>query len=112
MTKPPIWAPLGFALFLATQISDGLLTYHGIACLGLSAEANPILSWYMQMFGPVPAIVGAKSLAACCGVTLYLLSKHRTMGLLTAFMIVVAVLPWLAMLWPTATMSSYICLPR
>jgi len=26
-------------------------------------------------------------------------------------MIVVAVLPWLAMLWPTATMSAYICLP-
>jgi len=87
-----------FALFLLAQLSDGLLTYHGIARFGTAVEANPIVSWYVLAFGPGAAIVGAKSLAASCGAALYLRAMHGTMAALTVFYVAVAVLPWLHLL--------------
>lgn len=89
-----------FVLFLATQVFDGFLTYQGITRYGALAEANPILAWYVLVFGAGSAIVVAKSIAAACGVTLYLHAMHRTVGVLTLLYVTAAVLPWILVLWP------------
>ena len=80
-------------------MTDGLLTYRGIASFGTSIEGNPILAWYMAAVGPAATVVGAKSLAAGCATTLYLKAMHRTVGILTLLYLAGAVLPWIHVLW-------------
>jgi hypothetical protein len=87
-----------FALFLIVQITDGWLTYQGIERFGSAVEANPIVAWYVLAFGPGTALVGAKSMAATCGVALYLRAMYGTMAFLTAFYVLAAVVPWMHVL--------------
>ena len=84
------------ATFLIAQICDGLLTYTAVQLFGASAEGNPIITTWMALVGPEPAIVGAKVLASVCGVILYGLGVHRALLALTVFYGVAAVAPWLA----------------
>ena len=86
------------ATFLIAQVCDGLLTYAAIQLLGVSAEGNPLLSTWIVLVGPEPAIVGAKVLAGACGVLLYSLGVHRVLLALTVFYGVAAVVPWLVVL--------------
>jgi hypothetical protein len=86
------------ALFLLTQICDGLFTYVAVSVFGRVAEANVLIHTWIGLVGPEPAIVGAKLLAAGCGLFLYHLGLHRVLGVLTAFYGVVAIAPWLVTL--------------
>ena len=81
-------------LFLAAQACDGLLTYAAIQTHGLAAEGNVLLATWMALVGPAPALVGAKTLAAACGILLYLKGIHRTLAVLTAFYALGALGPW------------------
>jgi hypothetical protein len=85
-------------LFLAAQACDGLFTYAAVTTYGLAAEGNLLLSTWMSLVGPAPALVGAKALAAACGVLLYLKGIHRTLALLTVFYAFGAVGPWIVVL--------------
>src|SRR5215210_4019768 len=70
-------------LFLLAQLLDGVLTYVGIATFGEAIEGNPLLAWYIAMFGPGVALIGAKAVAVTCGAMLHFCARHRTIGVLT-----------------------------
>ncbi len=82
--------------FLLAQVCDGVLTYAAIQLFGTSAEGNPIITTWMALVGPEPAILGAKVLASTCGVILYALGVHRILLGLTVFYGAAAVVPWMA----------------
>jgi hypothetical protein len=82
-------------LFLAMQAFDGLFTYTAVNVYGLHAEGNVLIATWMALVGPAPALFGAKTLAAVCGVILYVRGVHRTLALLTALYGVGAIAPWL-----------------
>ena len=84
--------------FLIAQVCDGLFTYAGIYARGTGIEANALLSVMMGVLGPLPALVGAKTLASCCGLFLYVRGLHRPLALLTGLYWLAAVAPWLVLL--------------
>ena len=86
-----------FVLFVLAQLADGLLTYVGLRVFGHRIEANPILSWYIAVFGAGVALFIAKTLAVGCASTLHLKARHRTIGVLTVFYLAVAVWPWVTL---------------
>lgn len=85
--------------FLLAQVSDGILTYVGVRLYGLHMEANPIIAWLMNAMGHGPALAAAKVTAGFFGVLLHLSAVHRIVALLALFYLVVAIVPWLAILW-------------
>lgn len=85
-------------MFLIAQVCDGIFTYAGIHAYGLAAEGNLLLSTWMGLVGPGPAIVGAKLLAGGLGVLLYCLGVSRVLLALTLLYGMVAVGPWLFVL--------------
>jgi hypothetical protein len=89
---------LVLAIFLLAQACDGLFTYVAVQAFGLVAEGNMLLATWMSVVGPGPAILGAKLLAASCGVLLYSLGIRRTLLALTVFYGLAAIAPWLLVL--------------
>ena len=83
--------------FLFAQLADGALTYFGVHVFGLQIEANPIVSWYIAVFGLGVALMAAKLLATTCAMTLHLTARHRTVGMLTILYLGAAVWPWAAL---------------
>lgn len=90
---------LVFAAFLLTQILDGILTYMGVSIFGVAAEGNPILAWLMTSYGQEVALLGAKIVAALCGVALYALAVDRLLAALTLIYIGAALVPWTIVLF-------------
>ncbi|MGQ0734051.1 MAG: DUF5658 family protein [Acidobacteriota bacterium] len=86
------------ALFLLAQACDGVFTYAVVRAEGLGAEGNLLLATWMALIGPGAALVGAKTMAAACGVLLYQLGVHRVLACLTALYGAAAVGPWLVVL--------------
>jgi hypothetical protein len=82
------------ALFICTQIADAWLTSFGIERYGMAAEANPLLALGFMLFGPAAALAFAKGVAIVGAVTLYRLSRHGLLTLLTVMYVVVAIMPW------------------
>lgn len=82
-------------LFLVAQVSDGLLTYMAVAVLGVVGEGNVLLATAMQVAGAGPALIGAKAIAAACGVLLYVRGFHGILGALTGLYMLLAITPWL-----------------
>jgi hypothetical protein len=83
-------------LFLVAQVFDGMFTYVAVSAYGLAAEGNAIIATWMALIGPAPALLGAKAMAAGCGVLLYVRGVHKTLALLTLVYAVAAIAPWLA----------------
>jgi uncharacterized membrane protein len=86
-------------VFLLTQALDGVLTYVGVRLMGLHMEANPLLAWLMAELGSGAALTSAKVLAGGFGIILHLSCVHRVVAALAAFYVVVAILPWMALLY-------------
>ncbi len=82
-------------VFLLTQVFDGLLTYVAVAWLGVVGEGNLLLASAMSVAGTGPALLGAKSLAAGCGLLLHARGLHGVLGALTGLYILGAIAPWL-----------------
>jgi uncharacterized membrane protein len=82
-------------LFLAAQAWDGVFTYVAVNAYGIAAEGNAIIATWMHLIGPAPALLGAKFLAALCGVLLYLRGVHQALAALTLLYAVSALGPWL-----------------
>ena len=84
--------------FVSVQALDGVFSYVGVATLGPGIEANPILAWYLEVFGPGAAFLGAKLFAVACGAVLYMTHQHRVVAGLTLMYVVFAVGPWIHVL--------------
>jgi hypothetical protein len=82
-------------VFLLAQVFDGILTYVAVAWLGVVGEGNLLLAAAMNLAGAGPALLGAKTLAAGCGVLLYTRGLHGVLGVLTGLYILAAIGPWL-----------------
>jgi hypothetical protein len=90
---------LTLALFVLCQAIDGVLTYFAISVFGQAIEGNPILSTWMTIAGAGPTLVVAKIGACACGLILYAHGTHRALASLTAFYLLIAVGPWLYLLF-------------
>jgi hypothetical protein len=86
------------ALFVASQVSDGLLTYFAVSSFGHAIEGNPILATWMALAGAGPTLLVAKIGACACGVILYTHGTHRALASLTALYFIAAIVPWLYLL--------------
>jgi hypothetical protein len=82
-------------LFLVAQVCDGLLTYAAVAVLGVVGEGNLLLASAMHLAGAGPALLAAKTLAAVCGVLLYVRGFYAILGVLTGLYMLLAITPWL-----------------
>jgi len=98
-TTGRLFGDLAVIVFLLAQISDGVLTYIGVSTYGLSIEGNPLIAWLMEAMGEGPGLATAKVTAGFFGMILHLAAVHKAVALLAAFYIVVAVIPWLAILF-------------
>ena len=86
-----IWA---FGLFLAVQLADAAQTMHGISRFGPGIEDNPILSFYVVVFGAGAALTGAKTVAVLGGAALHACSRHFILVALTVACVFGAIVPW------------------
>src|SRR5687767_4948834 len=93
-------ATLVFAVFLAAQVVDGVLTYVGVTRLGLAAEGNPLLFTSMHTLGVPLALVSAKLLACVCGYILYRTAFHRPLAIAAGLCLGLAVVPWIGIVAP------------
>lgn len=89
-------------LFLLAQASDGILTYIGVTTFGPGIEGNPIITWLMRAFGEGAGVTGAKVAAAGFGMALHLSGVHKAVAVLTGFYLVVAIVPWVLVLFVRA----------
>jgi hypothetical protein len=91
-------AELAWLAFIAVQLLDGVMSYIGVQRIGSHIEANPLLGWYLEVFGPAVAFTGAKLFAIACGAILYFTDRHRWVAALTVVYVVFAVGPWIHIL--------------
>ena len=89
---------LVLAIFLVAQAYDGLFTYVVVEAYGVVAEGNMLLATWIELVGVGPAILGAKLMAAACGVLLHVLGVQRALLGLTVFYAIAAIAPWLVVL--------------
>ena len=86
-------------VFLLAQVSDGILTYIGISVYGHAMEGNPLIGWLMTQMGAIPALATAKLTAGVFGIALHLSDVHKAVAALAGFYVVVAIIPWVAILF-------------
>jgi hypothetical protein len=94
-----LFGDVAVVVFLLAQASDGVLTYVGVATYGLAMEANPLITWLMVTLGEGPGLAVAKITAGLFGIILHLTGVHRAVAALAGFYIVVAIIPWMAVLY-------------
>lgn len=80
--------------FVGVQALDGVLTYIGVRTFGIGIEANPVVAWYAEAFGPAAGLAAAKAFAIACASVLYVTARHRTVAVLTLLYLVFAIVPW------------------
>jgi hypothetical protein len=85
--------------FLVVQACDGVLTYVGISTYGVHIEGNPLLGWLMAAMGQGLALATAKVTAGAFGIALHLVSVHRIVAALAALYVIVAIVPWISILF-------------
>jgi hypothetical protein len=85
--------------FLIAQVCDGVLTYIGVTTYGQSIEANPLIAWLMTALGQAVGLATAKAAAGAFGIVLHLIAVHRLVAALAAFYLVVAIVPWVGVLF-------------
>ena len=94
-----LFGDLAVIVFLIAQVSDGVLTYIGVSTYGTTIEGNPLISWLMSSMGHGPGLAMAKVTAGCFGVALHLSAVHKAVALLAGFYIIVAIIPWIGILF-------------
>ena len=108
ISLPKVWQPtlrrslfgdVILVAFLLAQCFDGVFTYVGVQTHGLMIEANPLIAMMMMSLGHGAALAGAKGMAAILGICLHLRRVHGAVACLTLFYMVVAILPWMAILF-------------
>jgi hypothetical protein len=97
--RPSLFGDVVVIVFLLAQCFDGVFTYVGVLSFGLSIEANPLIASLMATFGHGAALTGAKLLAASLGICLHLRQIHGAVAVLAGFYVVVAIVPWMMILF-------------
>jgi hypothetical protein len=97
--RPSLFGDVVVIVFLLAQCFDGVFTYVGVLSFGLSIEANPLIATLMNTFGHGVALTGAKVIAALLGICLHLRQIHSAVAVLAGFYIVVAIVPWVMILF-------------
>jgi uncharacterized membrane protein len=101
--QPPIqrsrFGDIILVVFLLAQCFDGVFTYIGVLTYGLDIEANPLMTALMASLGHGTALAGSKTVAATLGICLHIRQIHSAVALLALFYMVVAILPWMAILF-------------
>ena len=87
-------AEILWLVFVLVQVLDGAMSYIGVSLHGPAIEANPLVAWYLNAFGPAVGFTAAKLFAITCGAVLYVTARHRWVAALTLLYLVVAVGPW------------------
>ncbi len=87
------------SILLVCQILDGILTYLGLALLGISMEANTFLRELMHAYGKAPALFATKFMAIALVVLLTMYAHRRRwirpiIAILIGIYVFLAVLPW------------------
>jgi hypothetical protein len=85
--------------FLLAQACDGVLTYVGVRQYGPGIEGNPLLGWLMGTMGQGLALAATKAAAGAFGIALHLSAVHRVLAVLAGFYLVVAIVPWIVILF-------------
>jgi hypothetical protein len=98
-TRRSRFGDLILVLFLLAQSLDGVLTYVGVTTFGIGIEANPLIAGLITHVGEGAALLGAKATAAALGIALHLAHVHTAVALLTVFYLLVAIIPWTAILF-------------
>ena len=98
--QAPSWpeAAAVFAIFLAVQVLDGVLTYAGVTMLGVEAEGNMLLAASIEAIGAPRALLAAKLLACVCGYILFRTQSYRALAVAAGLYIGVAIVPWIGIL--------------
>jgi hypothetical protein len=91
------WA---FALFIAVQVADGILTSIGVSRYGTGVEANPLLVHWMLSYGLWTTLLAAMAVAILGGSLLHLYAYDLVLSGLTAAYVFATVLPWSLLLSP------------
>jgi hypothetical protein len=86
-------------VFLLAQCFDGVFTYVGVVSFGLGIEANPLVAGLMASLGHGPGLLAAKTVAIVLGIGLHVRQVHNAVALLAGFYLLVAILPWMAILF-------------
>ena len=94
-----LFGDVAVVVFLLAQASDGVLTYIGVSVYGHGIEGNPIIAWLMAQMGEGPALAAAKLTAGFFGIVLHLSAVHKAVAALAGFYVVVAIIPWVAILY-------------
>jgi hypothetical protein len=97
---------LALVLFLVAQGFDGVLTYVGVVSFGSGIEANPLIATLIGYLGAGAALTAAKGVAALLGIALHVRGVHVAVALLTAFYFIVAILPWMVILFPEVVVRA------
>jgi uncharacterized membrane protein len=97
--RPSLFGDVVVIVFLLAQCFDGVFTYVGVRSFGLSIEANPLIATLMNTFGHGVALTGAKMIAAALGICLHLRQIHSAVAVLAGFYVVVAIVPWVMILF-------------
>lgn len=84
-------------LFVGVQVLDGLLTYLSVGVFGVATEMNPLLAWYMAVFGVGPTVTTAKTLAIAGALVLDRTGWYATSLLLTNLCLYFVVVPGAAL---------------
>jgi hypothetical protein len=90
---------LALLLFLLAQAGDGVLTYVGVTVYGPHVEGNPLIAWMMTTLGEGPGLATAKLTAGGFGIALHLSAVHKIVAALAMFYVLVAIIPWLTILF-------------
>ena len=94
-----LFGDVAVIVFLLAQASDGVLTYIGVSLYGYGIEGNPVIAWLMTQMGHGPALATAKLTAGGFGIALHLSAVHKAVAALAGFYVVVAIIPWVAILF-------------
>lgn len=94
-----LFGDIALVVFLLAQASDGVLTYVGVSMYGPAIEGNPLIAWLMRAMGEGPGLAAAKLTAGFFGIVLHLSAVHRVVALLALFYLVVAIAPWMVILY-------------
>src|SRR5687767_12747358 len=90
-----------FAIFLAAQVLDGMLTLWGVLRFGADIEANVLITTTIGVMGAHRALLAAKLLACFCGYILYRTASHTPLAISAGIYVGVAIVPWLIILAET-----------
>lgn len=98
-TEGSAFGNVALVVFLLAQACDGVLTYIGVRTFGPGIEGNPMVAWLMGTLGNGAGLAAAKVTASVFGIALHLSAVHRAVAILAGFYVVVAILPWITVLY-------------